>query len=191
MVVIQHQWQWWHGIISGDSAYQLVDLNHLSLLYHFIQFGRPHDAWQSCQNFGFGNLPNLPWHVKIFSSLVLQVKNFYIWHVITKWIRHLTKIAVTTMTFQCFEGPLWCMTAKLMKWYSIPASSTCHPLARVLRWLILIPTHHLGWCLPCKGVGRCLKWNVNGCHESGDPRSGDMFGRGINIALNLEHLNQT
>jgi hypothetical protein len=32
-------------------------------------------------------------------------KFYYIRHMITKWIHHLTKITVTTVTFQRFGGP--------------------------------------------------------------------------------------
>ena len=43
---------------------------------------------------------------KNFSNLTPQVmKFFYIWHVIIKWIWHLTKISMTAMTFQHFGGP--------------------------------------------------------------------------------------
>ena len=38
------------------------------ILYHSNQFSKGCDLWQACQNFGFGNLPNLSWHVQIFGK---------------------------------------------------------------------------------------------------------------------------
>ena len=50
------------------------------ILYHLIQFGTPCDAWRVWRSFGFGNLPNSPWHLEIFCSFAPQAaKNFYIW----------------------------------------------------------------------------------------------------------------
>ena len=42
---------------------------------------------------------------------------------ITKWIRHTRKIAVTTVTFQLFGGPRDTWLPNWMKWYSNPNST--------------------------------------------------------------------
>ena len=46
-------------------------------------------------------------------------KIFYISHMITKWIRHTMKIAVTIVTFQHFEVPCDAWLLNWMKWYSM------------------------------------------------------------------------
>ena len=43
-------------------------LSNSYILYHFDQFGRPRDPWQTCWIFGFGRLPKHPWQSDFFSA---------------------------------------------------------------------------------------------------------------------------
>ena len=90
------------------------------ILYHFIQFSSTHDAWQACWVLATSKpAVTCPKFQKNFGSVAPQaMKIFYIGHVITKWIQHLTIIAMTIMTFQRHEEPCdaW---LNWSKWYSI------------------------------------------------------------------------
>ena len=45
--------------LFATSTSEKRDRNPSHLLYNFIQFGRPCDAWRACRNFGFGTPPKV------------------------------------------------------------------------------------------------------------------------------------
>jgi hypothetical protein len=58
--------------------------------------------------------------LEVFDCLAPQAtKIFHIGNLITKWIRHLTKIIVTNVTFRQFGGPHDTWLPNWMKWYSM------------------------------------------------------------------------
>ena len=60
--------------VTGSGGYRELFNSNL------IHFGTPCDAWRVWRSFGFGNLPNSPWHLEIFRSFAPQAaKKNYIW----------------------------------------------------------------------------------------------------------------
>ena len=110
----------------------------LIILYHSNQFGRGCDLWHVCWNFGFRNLPNLPWHVQIFRkfSAVLRRRRPKI-SILGTWSLNefsaLQKLPWPPWHFSILEGLVICDC-----WIDLNGTVLCNAMRRWVLSLDLI-----------------------------------------------------
>ena len=102
-----------------NNSIELLRFLMVCILYHLIQFGTPCDAWCVYEVLVSATSQT---HRDIwrFSAVLCrrQQKISIFESQITKWFRHLIKIAVTNVTFQQFGRPRDAWLPNWIKWYS-------------------------------------------------------------------------
>ena len=94
--------------VSFNSIRKFKTKSASGILYHFDQFGslRPCYALHTCRNFDFGTLQKCPLHPFFFSADAtgrFEKQMIITMDRLVRWIRHLARTTVTSVTFRQFE----------------------------------------------------------------------------------------
>jgi hypothetical protein len=134
-----------------NDSHSFIYLVGYDLLYHFDQFGMPCYTLHTCRNFLFGTSQKWPLHTfflgtvdwiyyifiyHVYNSILLYeyiqsatgifcefLWNFQVFFPLPKWIRHVARSTVTSVTFRRFRMDRYALLPNWSKYYRDSNSS--------------------------------------------------------------------